>query len=247
MSPKERLTSKSKASIYTLTTVTARTIAYACIQACFDLHPIFLSTDPRKTYIALSDMKQWGSKAKLFHLDEFYDMIVSLLEGNAASPWVKETLEWWNKWVYLPSTASLLIVSSQVSLKFRAKKKGAHSASKQTGSCPAQRISAQLASRTPIPASQAEDEHGEHSHADDRENNGDSETEPESADEDAHREWEERKQMREVCLQQKMDGVMNQDYENHGLDETDRQWENDGFEWQGGDQLPIAVMSPPAI
>ena len=92
MNPKERITSKSNASIYTLTTVTARTIAYACIQACFDLYPIFLSTDPRKTYIALSDMKQWGSKA--------YDIIVSLLEGNAASLWVKETLEWWNKWVY---------------------------------------------------------------------------------------------------------------------------------------------------
>jgi len=45
-----------------------------------------------------------------------------------------------------------------------------------------------------MPASQAEDEHSEHSRVDGRENDSDSETEPESEDEGAHREWEKRNQ-----------------------------------------------------
>ena len=46
-----------------------------------------------------------------------------------------------------------------------------------------------------MPAPQAEDEHSKHSRVDDRENDRDSsETEPESEDVDAHREWEKRNQ-----------------------------------------------------
>jgi len=96
MNPKDRSKNKSKAGIYMLTTVTARTIAYACVQVRYDLDCIYLFSNSRKTYIALSNMKQWGPSAGLFHLDEFYENIVSMLEDNADTPWVQETLEWWN-------------------------------------------------------------------------------------------------------------------------------------------------------
>jgi hypothetical protein len=97
MTLKERVKSKSKAGIYALTTVTARTIAYACVQAGFSLDCIFLFVNSCKTYIALSDMKQWGPLAGLFYLDEFYDTVVSMFEDNADTPWAKETLGWWNE------------------------------------------------------------------------------------------------------------------------------------------------------
>lgn len=42
-------------------------------------------------------MKQWGPSANLFFLDEFYNYIVSIFEDNADTPWVKETLGWWNE------------------------------------------------------------------------------------------------------------------------------------------------------
>ena len=42
-------------------------------------------------------MKQWGPSADLFHLDEFYEDIVSMFEDNIDDPWVKGTLQWWNE------------------------------------------------------------------------------------------------------------------------------------------------------
>jgi hypothetical protein len=50
-----------------------------------------------KAYIALSNMKRWGSSDGLFYLDEFYDSVVSIFEDNAGSSWAEETLEWWNQ------------------------------------------------------------------------------------------------------------------------------------------------------
>lgn len=97
MNPKERNTNKSKAGIYGLTAVSPQTIAYACVQVNYSLPAFFLLTKSRKTYIALSDIKQWGWKVKLFYLNDFYDNIVSTFQDNAESPWVQETLEWWNK------------------------------------------------------------------------------------------------------------------------------------------------------
>lgn len=41
-------------------------------------------------------MKQWGPSANLFYLDDFYESIVSMFEDNADTPWIKETLNWWN-------------------------------------------------------------------------------------------------------------------------------------------------------
>jgi len=88
---------KNKARIFELKAVTGRTIAYACVQVSGSLiFRVSLSHD-LKTYIALSNMKRWGSSNGLFYLDEFYDNIVSIFEDNADSPWVEETLEWWNK------------------------------------------------------------------------------------------------------------------------------------------------------
>ena len=46
MNPKERGKSKCKAGIYALTTVTARTIAYACVQVGYALDYIFLFANP---------------------------------------------------------------------------------------------------------------------------------------------------------------------------------------------------------
>jgi hypothetical protein len=42
-------------------------------------------------------MKRWKASDGLFHLEEFYDDIVSIFEENAGSSWALETLEWWNK------------------------------------------------------------------------------------------------------------------------------------------------------
>jgi hypothetical protein len=97
MNPKDHSKNKSKAGIYALTAVTARTIAYACVQASYDFDRNFLFIDSWKTYIALSNMKQWGVSANLFYLDEFYENIVSMFEDNADTPWVKETLCWWDE------------------------------------------------------------------------------------------------------------------------------------------------------
>jgi hypothetical protein len=42
-------------------------------------------------------MKYWGRSANLFYFYDFYDYIVSMFEDNAHTPWVKETLGWWNE------------------------------------------------------------------------------------------------------------------------------------------------------
>ena len=104
-------------------------------------------------------------------------------------------------------TVSLLIVSRQVPLKFGINKtKGAHPASKQTGPSPAQRIAIQLANRIPKPTSQQSqtppfgEDDAESQYDNPYIDNGevknivsDSSTEPESEDEEAKREWKERK------------------------------------------------------
>lgn len=65
-----------------------------CVDDCDSLA---LDTNSWKTYISLSNMKQWGPLATLFYLDEFYENIMSMFEDNVDTPWAKETLEWWNK------------------------------------------------------------------------------------------------------------------------------------------------------
>jgi hypothetical protein len=42
-------------------------------------------------------MKRWKPFDGLFHLDEFYEEIVSIFEDNVGSLWATKTLEWWNK------------------------------------------------------------------------------------------------------------------------------------------------------
>ncbi|KAF8152288.1 hypothetical protein B0H34DRAFT_821131 [Crassisporium funariophilum] len=75
---------KNKSRKFKLEEVTPRTIAYASVQ----------------TYIALASMPQWGRNDKsLFDLEDFYENIVDMFEGNADAPWVIETLEWWNEQV----------------------------------------------------------------------------------------------------------------------------------------------------
>ena len=129
---------------------------------------------------------------------------------------------------------ALLFNSSQVPRLHRrsGKKLRARSASKRTGPSPAQRIAAQLASRTPKTVSQpthSEDDPATH---DDRgvdidrersdntvcvgyenENDNpdsDSSTEPESNDGDAHRLWEERQERKKGRRRQNDRMVMNQ-------------------------------------
>jgi len=86
---------KNKACIFQLKAVTPQTIAYACVQVR-DLLFTLLILIILETYIALSNIKRWKSSDGIFHLDDFYDDIVSIFEDNAESSWAKETLKWWN-------------------------------------------------------------------------------------------------------------------------------------------------------
>jgi hypothetical protein len=76
--------------------VTPRTIAYACVQVR-NLLFIVVFLIIFQTYIALSNMKRWKSADGLFHLDQFYEDIVSIFDDNPSTPWAAETLEWWNR------------------------------------------------------------------------------------------------------------------------------------------------------
>jgi hypothetical protein len=77
--------------------VTPQTIAYACVQVHSFFFCLFSFRIISKTYIALSNMTHWKVSDGLFHLDDFYNGIVSIFEDNAGSAWALETLEWWNK------------------------------------------------------------------------------------------------------------------------------------------------------
>jgi hypothetical protein len=92
----EKGRNKNKAHIFQLKAVTPRTIAYACVQVCNPCFSVLLLIIS-KTYIALSNMTRWKASDGLFHLDDFYDDIVSIFEDNADSSWANETLEWWNE------------------------------------------------------------------------------------------------------------------------------------------------------
>jgi hypothetical protein len=126
MNLKETGGTKNKARLFKILTVTGRTIAYACVQASSLVISIFFCIiDSRKTYIALSTMKRWGSSNDLFYLDEFYDGIVTMFEQNAESLWVEETLKWWNEYAfYLISNAHRYLVCLVMSLDFARNQEG---------------------------------------------------------------------------------------------------------------------------
>jgi len=54
-----------------------------------------------QAYIALSSMSQWGTCHDLVNLCDFYNTIVATFERNPDDPWVVETLEWWNEYVFI--------------------------------------------------------------------------------------------------------------------------------------------------
>jgi hypothetical protein len=45
-------------------------------------------------------MSQWGSSDNIFNLQEFYHTIVAMFETDPQHPWVVDTLEWWNEWLF---------------------------------------------------------------------------------------------------------------------------------------------------
>ena len=51
-----------------------------------------------QAYIALSDMVGWGIKDGEVNLSTLYDLLRQQFR-NPDDPWVKETLEWWNRFV----------------------------------------------------------------------------------------------------------------------------------------------------
>ena len=69
---------------------------YAFRQVKFVFIIYFPISDSQKVYVTLSGMKRWNTFDNLFSLDEFYDNIVSMFE-DIESPWVEETLNWWNE------------------------------------------------------------------------------------------------------------------------------------------------------
>jgi hypothetical protein len=91
-------TKPSKAQIYGMKRASGRTIAYACVQVRF----LYLFTPPEalQTRFLLNNLNSWSTVDGHFDLHTFYDNIVALFETNPRSPWVVETLNWWNTYVF---------------------------------------------------------------------------------------------------------------------------------------------------
>lgn len=87
--------------------VTARAIAYACVQVS-SLFVTGLIPNKTQARFMLSSCEQWMPTDGDFDAIKFYNNIVELFEADEDDPWVKETLEFWNKYVFLShfSTAS---------------------------------------------------------------------------------------------------------------------------------------------
>ena len=84
----------SKAQIYGMKRASGRTIAYACVQVRFRY--LFTPPEAFQTRFLLSNLNSWSMADGHFDLHTFYDNIVTLFETNPRSPWVVETLNWWN-------------------------------------------------------------------------------------------------------------------------------------------------------
>ena len=59
-------------------------------------------------------MSQWKSNDNLFSLQGFYDNIVALFERDPQDPWVIDTLQWWNGYVWFIYLIYRLILYRQV-------------------------------------------------------------------------------------------------------------------------------------
>ena len=97
-----------------MTEVTGRTIAYACIQVSW-FFLVSLGSNRSQGRFMLSSCEHWTTVDGDFDAIKFYNNIVELFEADADDPWVKETLEFWNKYVFLCyfSTASDSRLSEQ--------------------------------------------------------------------------------------------------------------------------------------
>lgn len=92
----------SKAMIYQRKSCDAPTIAYAAVQESRSEQIIVLTDKFSQTYFLLSSAKTWRPKIGNFDLQDLYSRILLLFEDNE-DEWVKETLEWWNRYVVLES------------------------------------------------------------------------------------------------------------------------------------------------
>ena len=88
--------------IYQRKSCDAPTIAYAAVQESRSEQIIVLTDKFSQTYFLLSSAKTWRPKIGNFDLQDLYSRILLLFEDNE-DEWVKETLEWWNRYVVLES------------------------------------------------------------------------------------------------------------------------------------------------
>lgn len=98
-------------------------------------------------------MKRWSSYDNSFHLDEFYDNIVSMFEDNADSQWVVDTLKWWNEydfiWIFYIESFCYSYFSQVPGIRSKSGKKTTVCPRiQQIGPTPAQRIAAQLSNQS---------------------------------------------------------------------------------------------------
>ena len=110
-------TKPSKAQIYGMKRASGRTIAYACVQVRFVY--IFTPPDALQTHFLLSNLSSWSMVDGHFDLHAFYDNIVALFETNPHLPWVTETLNWWNTYVF---PQRLFVDLTFLSVKFHGQK-----------------------------------------------------------------------------------------------------------------------------
>jgi len=110
-------TKPSKAQIYGMKCASSHTITYACIEVRFVY--IFTPPDALQMRFLLSNLSSWCTVDGHFDLHAFYDNIVALFEMNLHSPWVVETLNWWNTYIF-PQTSFIDLIF--LSVKFCGRK-----------------------------------------------------------------------------------------------------------------------------
>jgi hypothetical protein len=83
-----------------MTAVTPRVIAYIACQVSSTLSlSEYIGSGPLQVRFALSSLGEWGKMDGLFSMIDFFMFIVDKFEYETG-PWAKETLEFWNKYIF---------------------------------------------------------------------------------------------------------------------------------------------------
>jgi len=87
--------------------VTPTTIAYTVSQVHQLFYHLHLFQITLQAQFALSSCKEWIVEDGNFILQMFYKLILELFEDKEGE-WVIETLDWWNKYMTMPSLFAIL-------------------------------------------------------------------------------------------------------------------------------------------